>query len=161
MRFLALIGLSLVLISTTFAVLLQNSTVVVIKTQDQLMSSKLKAGQELTFVVAAPVIVGGKTLIEAGAVAVGQVQDAKGAQMAGIAGKLTVTVQSVTAVDGSTVQLSGQFISQGDSEVGATVAVGVILCPLALINQGEEGVIPAGAQIRALTIGNYEITPTN
>ncbi len=159
MRAVTALILVLSIVSASIAVTLQNSTVVVIKTQDQLMSSKLQAGQELTFLVAAPVTVNGKTLIEAGAVAVGQVQEAKGAQMAGIAGKLAVAVQYVTAVDGTTIQLSGQFLSQGDSEVGATVAVGAILCPLALVNQGEEGMVPAGAQIRALTIGTYEITP--
>jgi hypothetical protein len=159
MRIVKVLLLIFSLITTTFAVTLQNSTIVVIKTQDQLMANKLKTGQELTFLVAAPVVVNGKTLIEAGAVAFGQVQDAKSAQMAGIAGKLTVAIHSVTAVDGTTIQLSGQFISQGDSEVGATVAVGVILCPLALLNHGEQGSIPVGAQIRAFTIGTYEITP--
>jgi hypothetical protein len=143
--------------SLIFAATLPNSTVVVVKTQEELRASKLKAGQEIIFLTGAPVKVGGKTLIEAGAPVVGLVQDAKGKAMAGIAGRLSVAIQYTTAVDGTTIQLSGQFVSSGDSEVGGTVAVAVILCPLALLNQGEDGIVPAGAQIRAMTIGEYEI----
>jgi|TARA_Y100000310_G_C20651434_1_gene799652 hypothetical protein len=140
-------------------VTLQNSTVVAVETQSQLSSANLSLGQQVLFSVAADVVDKrtGKTVIASGTVATGTVQEAKKAQMAGGAGKLIVSVQSTTTVDGSNVQLSGQFMSGGDSEVGATVAVAVILCPLALLNKGDEGVIPVGAQTRAMTIGQYEV----
>jgi hypothetical protein len=142
---------------SAYSVTIPNGTVVVVKTQSELKSSKLTMGQELIFIVGAPVKIKGKTVIEAGAAVVGIVQDAKGKQMAGIPGKFSVAIQNTTAVDGSTIQLTGNFMAGGDSEVGATVAVGVILCPLALLNQGEDGVVPAGAQTRAMTVGEYEI----
>ena len=55
------------------------------------------------------------------------------------------------------IPISGQFGYEGKSEVGSTVAVGLILCPLVLLNKGEPGTIPVGAQIRALTISETEI----
>jgi hypothetical protein len=47
--------------------------------------------------------------------------------MAGVAGELTIALRNTTAVDGTTIPLSGQFIAKGDDQVGRNVAVGVIL----------------------------------
>lgn len=134
------------------------STVVVVRTANALDSDKLKAGQTVILDVAVDVSIKGSVLIKAKTPAVGIVEDAESAGIVGQAGKLTVSVQSTTAVDGTTVALTGNFYSKGESKTGESVAVGVILCPLALLCKGEEGGIPAGAQARALTIGEYEIT---
>ena len=139
------------------ALTLPNSSVVPIKTTDQLMSDQLTTGQEVILSVAADVKVQGVTLIKAGAPAYGIVQEAKGSQMAGIPGKIVISVNSAVAIDGTNVALSGQFANAAKSEVGGTVAVGVILCPLALLNKGDAGVIPVGMQIRAMTVGTYDI----
>lgn len=139
------------------SVTIPNSTIVVVKTQSQLASDQLRTGQEVLFVVAADVEVRGQTVVKAGAPVIGFVQESKEAGMVGTAGKVVINVQSVTAVDGTNIALTGQFSAAEKSQVGGTVAVGVILCPLALLHQGKEGVIPVGAQIRAMTVGNYEI----
>ena len=139
------------------SVTIPNSTIVVVKTQSQLASDKLTTGQEVLFVVAANVKVKGQTVIKAGAPVFGFVQESKEAGMVGTAGKVVINIQSVTAVDGTNIALTGQFSAAEKSHVGGTVAVGVILCPLALLLQGKEGVVPVGAQIRAMTVGDYEI----
>ncbi len=136
---------------------LQNSTVVAVKTTNQLSTTQVRVGQEIIFIVAADVKVDGEVLIKAGAPAYGIVQDSKNQQMAGIAGSIVVSVNSTVAVDGTTIALSGAFSNAGESEVGTTVAVGVILCPLALLNKGDAGIIPVGAQIRTMTVGSYDI----
>ena len=150
-----------VLLVTTFVfaetVTIPNSTVVPVKTVSQLSSEQLTTGQEVILNVAADVKVKGKTLIKAGSPVYGFVQESKSGQMAGIAGKLIISVNSTVAVDGTNISLSGQFSNAAKSEVGATIAVGVILCPLALLNKGNEGLIPVGAQIRAMTVGTFDI----
>ncbi|MFA5835026.1 MAG: hypothetical protein WDA22_16230 [Bacteroidota bacterium] len=136
---------------------LSTSTVVVVKSTTSLSSKKLKTGQELVLIVAADVVVKGKTVVKAGTPVVCVVESAESAGMVGQAGKLTISVQSTTAVDGSTIALSGNFYTKGESKTGTSIAAGVILCPLALLCKGEEGDIAAGAQSRALTLGEHEI----
>jgi len=156
------VSAALVLCSATLlaqkVVKLPASTVVVVKTQNALDGEKLKVGMTVVLIVAADVSVKGSVVIKANAAVVGMIEDAESAGMVGQGGKLTVSIQSTTAVDGTTVALTGSFYSKGDSKTGESVAVGVILCPLALLCKGDEGGIPAGAQTRALTIGEYEIT---
>lgn len=134
-----------------------NSTVVPVRTVGQLSSGQLTMGQEVILNVAQDVKIKGKTVIKAGAPVYGSVQESKAGQMAGIAGKLVISLNSTVAVDGTNIALSGTMSNQAKSEVGATVAVGVILCPLALLNTGDDGSIPPGAQQRAMTMGSFEI----
>lgn len=47
----------------------------------------------------------------------------------------------------------------GDDETTGTVVVGVVLCPLALLNEGDKAEIAANAQIRAMTIATIKIQP--
>lgn len=149
------------LLVTTFifaeTVTIPNSTVVPVKTVGQLSSSQLIMGQEVILNVAQDVKIKGKTVIKSGAPVYGSVQESKGGQMAGIAGKLIIALNSTVAVDGTNIAITGSFSNQAKSEVGATVAVGVILCPLALINKGDDGIIPVGAQQRAMTLGIFEV----
>lgn len=143
---------------TADTITIPNSTVVAVKTVGQLSSSQLSIGQDVILHVAQDVIIKGNTVINAGATVYGSVQESKPAQMAGIPGKLIISVRSVAAVDGTNIALTGAFSNQAKSEVGATVAVGVILCPLALLNTGDDGIIPIGAQQRCMTMGSFEVS---
>jgi len=152
-----------VLLVTTFVfaetVTIQNSTVVAVKTRSQLSTAQLSLGQEVILTVAQDVVEPrtGVVVIKAGAPVYGTVQEVKGSQMAGIAGKIVVSINSTVAVDGTNIALTGSFSNAAKSQVGATVAVSVILCPLALLNKGNDGIIPVGAQQRAMTIGTFEV----
>ena len=157
--------ISLVLLSVAFvlpqeAVKMPASSVVVVKSKNKLSSKQLKTGQEIVLFVATDVMIKGKKVIKANTPVVCLVEDAESAGMVGQAGKLTISIQSTTAVDGTTVALSGNFFTKGESKTGTSVAVGVVLCPLALLCKGDEGDIPAGAQARALTVGEYEVAVT-
>jgi hypothetical protein len=100
-------------------------------------------------------------VIKAGTPVVAIVESAESAGMVGQAGKITIAIQSTTAVDGTAIPLTGIFYSKGDSKTGESVAVSVILCPLGLLCKGDEGDIPAGAEARALTLGEFEISVKN
>jgi hypothetical protein len=156
-----LILTSSVMVSQQTTVKMPASTVIVVKSKNQLSSAQLKTGQEVLLYVAADVMVKGKKVVNANAPVVCLVEDAESAGMVGQGGKLAISIQSTVTVDGTTVALSGNFFTKGESKVGTSVAVGVILCPLALLCKGDDGDIPAGAQARALTIGEYEINVTD
>jgi hypothetical protein len=112
-------------------------------------------------VVPTNITVNNQIVIKAGAPVIGFITDAKGSQMAGISGHISVTMRSTVAVDGQTIPLSGIMMNSGESEVGSTVAIGVILCPLALLNKGKAGRIEPGSEVRAMTVGEYMIDVDN
>ena len=138
-------------------VTLKSNTVVVVKNNQEISTKQYKTGQEVILYVGADVKVKGKIVIKSGAPVIASVQSSQQEEMAGGSGKIIVAVQLVETVDGQNIPISGQFLYEADSERGGTIAVGVILCPLVLLNKGEPGVIPVGAQIRALTISETEI----
>ena len=149
--------LAVSILSSQTTVKMPPSTVVVVQSKSQLSSAKLKTGQQVVLYVATDVLVKGKKVIKANTPVFCIIEDAESAGMVGQGGRLTISIQSTTTVDGSTVALTGNFFTKGESKVGTSVAVGVILCPLALLCKGDDGDIPAGAQSRAFTIGEYEV----
>lgn len=159
MKTLLRISMVVLFISSLFAksIVLPNNSVIPVKNTELLSSETLSTGQEVIFYVASDVKIKREIVIKSGTPVYGKVEESKNAQMAGISGKIIISIISTVAVDGTNILLSGQFSDAAQSEVGGTVAVGVILCPLALLNTGEDGVVPVGAQIRAMTIGSYEI----
>ena len=134
-----------------------NGSVIPVKTTNQLSSAQLMLGQEVICSVAQDVKIEGQVVIKAGSPVYGSVQESKGGQMAGIAGSIIIALNSVVAVDGTNIAITGSFSNAAKSEVGGTVAVGVILCPLALLNTGDDGVIPVRMQVRAMTMGTFDI----
>ena len=136
---------------------LPGSTVVVVKTINEFSGENLKTGQEVDCIVAMDVIIEDYNLIKAGTPVFCQVEDAESSGMVGSGGNLVISAQNTTTVDGKTVMLSGSFRVKGESSTGEKVAIGVILCPLALLFSGDEAVIPAGTQIRSFTIGETKV----
>jgi hypothetical protein len=138
-------------------VTLPNSTLVVVKTVNEFSAENLKTGQEITCVVALDVIIESDTLIKAGAPVFCMVEDANAAGMVGQGANLIISIQNTVSVDGKNIVLSGNFRTKGQSSTGEKVAVGVILCPFALLCKGEEATVPVGSQTRAFTIGEFKI----
>ena len=138
---------------------LTSQTLVVIRTSQHIDAEQFKVGATVPLDVAVDVKVDDEILIAAGAPVMAVVDDAETEGMVGQGGEISVSIQSTTAVDGTVVALTGHLRAKGESEVGGTVAVGLILCPLALLNTGEPGVIHGGRQMRAFTIGEYKILP--
>lgn len=135
------------------------STVVTVRTTEQLSAEQLEQGTSVnSIVVNRDVQVEGVTVIEAGTPVVAQVSSSDEAGRAGTSGEISINLQATTAVDGSSIGLSGTMSRSGEGKVGQSVGIGVILCPLALLMKGGEGVIPADTETRTLTAGEHTVT---
>lgn len=137
------------------------NTMVPVRATQGIDGKSYEAGQEITLVVAADIKISKEIVIKAGAPVLVFVEDVSNSQMAGIAGRVSLAMRSTVAVDGSIVPLNGSMINSGKSEVGSTVAVGAILCPLALLNKGETGRIAPGAEIRAMVVSEVYVDTDN
>ena len=137
---------------------IKSNTPVSVKTTESLSSESLQSGQQIpSLVVAGDVRVDGQTVIASGAQVVGKVTAVDGKGAVGQPGKLNIDLQTTTAVDDTQIPLSGSFSREGDSKMGASIGISVLLCPLALLMKGDEGVVPNGASTRALTVGSHDI----
>ena len=129
------------------------STVVPVRTTSAIYSDQVRNGQRVTSVaVARDVEVDDVVVIEAGTPVSAVISRASEAGRVGQPGDITLDLESTTAVDGTEIGLSGTFSAEGDGKVGASVAISVLLCPLALLMKGDEGAIASGTEIRALTL---------
>ena len=91
-------------------VTLKSNTVIVVKSTNEVSTTKYKAGQDVIFVVGADVKVKGKVVIKAGATVIGNVQSSQEEEMAGGSGKIIVAVQLVETVDEQNIPITGQFV---------------------------------------------------
>ena len=139
------------------AIELKSNTFVSLVLQQNLNSKDLELGDVVRFRVGPDVVVGNTVVIESGAVAISQVTAIDKHGMIGKGGSITLTVSEVVAVDGQSIHLLGQKTVKGDDETTGTVVVGVVLCPLALLNNGDAASAGEGLRVRAVVAGNYEI----
>lgn len=160
-RSLYILVLFIIIVSPDFfaqrKVKLSSGSLVVVKTMETYSSENMKVGQQVTLFVAMPVVVEDDTLINSGAPVFAVVQDAESSGMVGAGGEIHISFLNTIAVDGSNIPLSGNMSAKGESSTGEKVAVGVILCPLALLCSGDSADITAGMQARAFTAGDYNI----
>ena len=157
---LTIVGLFVCFATSAWAqmIAIPNGAVVVVKTTTEIKGNTLQVGQMITdLAVAMPVKVNDVVVIKAGTPVIAQVTTAEENGMVGQAGKISISLQSTTAIDGTMVPLTGALNTKADSEMGGTVAASVILCPLFLLNKGDEAVIPSGHQSRAMTLGKISV----
>ena len=110
-------------------------------------SLHLKPKDEISFRVLNPIIINGITVIEKGATVTGHVDRAKRGGHFGKAGLLVWTMKSVTAVDGSQIQLRIASVRQRGDSKGAKVATQMIItgalvpliAPVALLHGFKRG----------------------
>ena len=131
---------------------LSGGTAIVLVTSNSFSSDNISVGETITASVATPVVVNGITVIDSGALATGVVSRAEDSGMVGQSGKISLEFNSVLAVDGTLVPIVATKTIEEESEVAGTVVVSTLLCPLALLNEGDAAIIPAGTQIRAISI---------
>ena len=135
-------------------------TVIEIETAYRVSSQETKPGEAITFKVLKPVQVGEHTVIAAGAIATGRAVLASRGGHFGRAGRLSWTMETVTAVDNSSVPIQAAGRVVGDSK-GAKVATrmavtGALLWPIAPVallhgfKRGENAFLPQGKR--------YEVT---
>ena len=136
---------------------LQSGKMVYVKTTRTLTPSSLRMGDTIDFVVAGNVVVDGKTVIKSGSHVTGTVTRASEKGMIGKAGEIAVQLDTVKAVDGTIVYLSGGRTVSGKDNSMVALSLGVLLCPLFSLMNGEEAFIQANNRIQALVVGTYNI----
>jgi len=129
-------------------------TVVEIEAAYRINSQETKKGEAITFKVLKAVQVGQRIVIAAGAIATGRVVLASRGAHFGRAGRLAWTMETVNAVDDSSVPIQAGGRAVGDSK-GAKVATriaitGALLWPIAPVallhgfKRGENAFLPQG-----------------
>lgn len=121
-------------------------------------SNNLTTGSTIDFRVVSDVKVGENVVIPAGSIAKGQVTHVSKSTALGKGGALTISVNSINAIDGTLIPISGATLTQsGENRTGLAVICG--LCTLfGFLIQGEAAEIPAGAQVQAVVMTNSTIT---
>jgi len=125
-----------------------NAGTIVALSIEQSANSEAKVGSLVKFRVIRDVSVEGKVVITAGTIADGTISEVSSSGAVGKAGKVSVKLNSVKAVDGQNVYLSGSIDKQGEDKVVLTVILGLLCLPLFLLNGGDAD-IPAGTEVRA------------
>ena len=129
--------------------LLTEGTPIRLKLVDSLSSGKNRTGDSINFTVSDDVMAddGTTVLIKAGAPAWGTVSDCQKRAMMGQKGELSISIDGTKSVDGKKVPLRANVSRDGNSKLGATVALSLIVTPLFLLMKGKDAKIPAGTQI--------------
>lgn len=136
---------------------LRSGTPVIIQLIDGVSSKTARTGDMVNAIVLADIIVDDKVVVQAGATALVNVAQANKAGAIGKAGGLNLQVNGVYAVDGQLVPVTGGKSMAAEDEVTGTVVVGVLLCPLALLNEGDSAEIGSNVQFRVVTISNVKV----
>ncbi|RMD82079.1 MAG: hypothetical protein D6815_10085 [Candidatus Dadabacteria bacterium] len=133
-------------------------TIVVAAFEEEVNPAAVSQGQAVRLSVVNPVVVNGVTVIEAGAPVMGEVSIAQTPGAIGKPAKIGVTLQYVTAVDGTRIPISGQTVVEGENKQTTSLVVTILCCVLGLIMKGGEASIPAGSQVKATTLADAEIS---
>ena len=138
-------------------VTLKAGTPVILATTTNLSSKTVVSGNTVDFKVVSDVIVDGHIVIPAGTIAKGQVSNVSKASALGKGGELSVGINTINAIDGTMIPLSGANISAtGNSKVGLAVICG--LCTMVgFLIPGDQAELPAGSQAQAVVMSNSVI----
>jgi hypothetical protein len=135
---------------TSRQVNLQESTPVLLVTQDKLVSGETPQGSPVRFKVDRDVLApDGRVLIAAGAEASGEVVKSEGSGFFGKSGVLDLAVRNVVAVDGTQVPLRATRSDEGQDNTGGVIAGAVLLSVFFVFMSGSEVEIPPGTLLSA------------
>lgn len=131
-------------------------TRILLRTLQTITPKEFKVGDRVNLAVASDVIINGNVVIKAGAEATGEVTVSKERGIAGQADKITISLKSVKAVDGTFVPLSGTKSVEGEEKMVMAIILALLCLPLVLIKGGEAS-IPEGTQIDTLVAAQTTI----
>lgn len=146
---------------------LRAGTPIVAEAAQTYSSKNLSVGQSVTVRAKFNVVVGKLTLISAGALGKATVSDVKKAGIFGQAGKLELQVQSIQAIDGQQILLSGiPLILEGKSNAAlAWIVSGLLLFTtgfggaVGFFIKGKHAEFRAGTQLNSSIASDTEIEP--
>lgn len=127
-------------------------------TIDNLISSQTSiAGSQVFATVQRDVIVNGQVVIRSGARCIGIVTNATKAGVVGSAGAISISITSVTAIDGTQVPLLHANTSAIGEDKLVTSLVVTLFCVLGLLLKGSEGMIPIDVQLIGFTVMEVQV----
>jgi hypothetical protein len=131
-------------------IVLKEGTPILLRTTKKLVSGKEPEGSTVHYTVARDTLGRDRQiLVEYGAHAYGKVTESRKRGMLGRNGKLEFTVESVEAVDGTTIPLRGSEEASGKSNKGVVIATALLLTVLAVFVYGRDVEIPEGTEVAA------------
>ena len=142
-KFAIVIFALLLLCGTAYSepLIIKRGTEVLIRASEKIKSNKVHSGQTIRFVVERAVKnENGVTLIERGASAYGKITKATSAGVVGAKGSMSFSIDSVEAVNGQAIPLTGHQDNEGSSNTGVVVVTALVM-PLALLFRGSNAVI--------------------
>jgi len=131
--------------------------IIYVENVNTLNPSNLSVGDDVELITISDVVVDDIIIIKAGTPVSGAVTKAQGEGALGKAGQLTISVNSVEALDGTILGLSGTKILAGESKETEAVGGGLFLCAPMLLISGEGVELPANSTIEARITGTYDI----
>lgn len=114
-------------------------------------------GQRITLRVVEALKIDGVTVVEAGAPVVAEITQAQKKGSVGKPAIIGVTLYSATAIDGSSIPLSGQRVIEGENKQTSSLVITILCCVLGLLQKGGDATIPEGAQVTATTTGTVKV----
>jgi hypothetical protein len=143
---------------------LETGTPIVLQLTQTVSSAYAHKGDRLRFVVKRDVLVGGFTVVRAGAIAEGSIIGVKRRRPLGIGGDMQINVDSVELVTGERVDLVAHKEFKGRSHtirMAVTVAIaGAIYPPVApvlLLSPGRNSMVLKGTEVTAYTKTDYSV----
>ena len=166
------INLAVCPISLAREVLLENGTRVRLKLADKVSTAFNNEGDEVNFTVAEDVKLGDTVLIGEGERAVGLISELYTRGRVGKAGRLTINLEHVKAINGKRVALTGSISRKGEEKIILSGALALLAGPpvslLFLLMRGTDAQIPEGYQYQAridrdtiLVLDEYMVPVTN
>lgn len=146
---------------------LRAGTPVVAESAQTYNSKNLSVGQSINVRAKFNVIVNKQTLISAGALGTATISDLKKAGIFGKPGKLELQIQSIQAVDGQQILLSGIPLTlEGKSNAALAWIVSVLLFVTTVFGgavgffiKGKDAEFKAGTQLNSSVASDTEIEP--
>jgi hypothetical protein len=139
-------------------VTLRAGTMIPLELMTAITSKNVTAGNFIDFRVISDIETEGKVVIQEGSIARGQITRLKKNGVFGKPGELEISVRSVTAIDGKTINLSsGKVSEEGDDRLVLSICVTAFLCILGFLIKGKNAEIPAGTRCDAMVGNNTTI----
>jgi len=137
---------------------LRSGTPVILSLEKSISTDTAIVGDPVDLIVIRDVKVDGKVVISTGTGARGEISAVENEGMIGKPGRISITVKSVTGVDGTHVPLRASLTREGKSKQTTSLLVGLLLCILGLfLIKGGKGLIQAGSEIKAYVDYDVEI----
>jgi len=120
-------------------------------TSAPILPDQVNVGDQISLQVGSDVEVDGVVVIKSGARVLARVTQAKSNGMIGIPAAIGIVLESVEAVDGTMIAISGSVTQEGKDKMVISIGLALICCILFALMKGGLAEIPAGTSIMANT----------